>query len=31
MASSVEYASTLVPDGLILGAKQAFTREVADG
>ena len=28
MASRVEYAPTLVSDCLILGAKQAFTREV---
>jgi hypothetical protein len=31
MASRVEYAPTLVSECLILGAKQAFTREVADG
>jgi hypothetical protein len=31
VASRVESAPTLAPDCLILGAKQAFTREVADG
>jgi predicted nicotinamide N-methyase len=31
MASRVEYALTSTSDCLILAAKQAFTREVADG
>jgi hypothetical protein len=31
VASRVEYALIATPDCLILAAKQAFTREVADG